>query len=187
MKEREMSHWPLKRRAQSIIRTIRHQQLFLLYTAFHYFVQGYASSQTEYQHPDCKGSCGGNEGISIRASCKTFKVKRSTVGKYKKRGELSHLPRGRRPMLYQNAEELLVQMLIRHSQRGIPLTQRHVVEGIRSMLQDMTAEQHNTLKIDNFEKHTPSPSYLIAFPIRHCSVLKFWRPSQQGREALSWC
>lgn len=85
-------------------------------------------------------------------------------------------------MLSQNIEELLVQMLIRHSQRWTPMIQRQLVECIPLMLHNMTAEQCNTLKIDNVEKYKPSPSYLTAFRRLHCGVIKFARPFlQEGK------
>lgn len=120
-----------------------------------------------------------NLGESIRSASQRFRVKRSTLGKYKARGGIIRFPAGRRPMLSEQKEQQLVSMLLRHAQHGIPLTQRHLVEGIRFMLKAMSPAHRHILKITDVDNYTPSPSFMLSFRKRHRSILKFGRPSAQ--------
>lgn len=78
-----------------------------------------------------------NPDLGVREAARQFRIPRQTIPKFKNRGGIERLPRERKPMVSAGAEKRLVEMLAAQALRGVPVTERHLVEGVRVLLNSM--------------------------------------------------
>ena len=89
---------------------------------------------------------------------------------------------GRRLALLPREEGLIVSFLLKFAQRGMPLTQLHLREAIKIIVEGMPPARRQALP---FKSDGPSQYYIRIFRKRHASSLSFCKPLRQEAKRFS--
>ena len=84
--------------------------------------------------------------------------------------------RGRSTALSMSEERMILEFVVKHATKGIPMTERHLCEAISIILRRLSPSRRVNLP---FKKHKLSPGYLRAFRKSHAKVFKFGKPPRQ--------
>ena len=129
-------------------------------------------------------------GTSYTSACVRYDVPRSSLHKVVKarsnwniQADVPHRC-GRPPALSKEEEELLVGLLVQHSSKGTPLTDKHLEEAVRSLVLTMPPVRREHLP---FRGGTPGRKWKRGFRARHRQVISFGRPCRQEAERFKAC
>ena len=89
---------------------------------------------------------------------------------------------GHRLVLLPSEEGLIVSFLLNFAQRGLPLTQPHLREAIKIIVDGMPPVHRLAIP---FKSHGPSRYYIRSFRNRHDSSLSFCKPLRQEAKRFS--
>ena len=116
----------------------------------------------------------GKRGASVRDAAQEFQLAKSTL-QYRLSTPIRP-KRGRPTALSMSEERMILEFVVKHANKGIPMTERHLCEAISVVLRRLLPSRRVTFP---FKKHKPSPGYLGAFRKRHAKVIKFGKPLRQ--------
>lgn len=88
----------------------------------------------------------------VSTATKEYNVKRWTLYKYNQSGEIHRKRVNCGPMLHTHTEEVLLKLLLCHAQKGVPLTQHHLMEAIHFMIHFLSSGHRVDLRISDVEK-----------------------------------
>ena len=91
---------------------------------------------------------------------------------------------GRRPELTEFEEQLVVQMICRYAEQGLPLRRQHVQEAVSQLISRMPSSRKMLLSFVNAH---PGPNFLRLFIKRHGDKLKLGRPLRQEAVRYAAC
>lgn len=129
-------------------------------------------------------------GVTLREVEKMFRLSRSTVHRHMQRmlnaeaGMRSDKQKaGRRRAFTESEESIVVEMLCRYSDRGVPLGRKQVAEAFAILVVNFSAERRYTLP---FRDRRPGKTFLQSFTLRHRATLRFAKPlMQEGKRYAS--
>ena len=84
--------------------------------------------------------------------------------------------RGRPTALSMSEERMTLEFVVKHANKEIPMTERHLCEAIYVILRRLPTSRRVTLPS---KKHKPSHRYFHTFRKRHAKLMKFGKPLRQ--------
>eukprot|EP00171_Calliarthron_tuberculosum_P023847 IDg23847t1 len=120
--------------------------------------------------------------MKLRAAEKTFRIARSTIHHYSSaknppvRPDNLPRPLGRPPAFAPAEEKVVVDLLCRYSNRGVPLARAHLEEAFAILISRLPIKRQRSLP---FKNGRPGPRFLRNFLRRNKGRLRFARPLQQ--------
>ena len=117
---------------------------------------------------------------SYRAAGDRYRIAKSTLyDKVKRRRDESITPpksRGRKLALTEQEESIIVELLCKYSDKGVPLSRNHLTEACALLIQSMPLERRRALP---FKDGVPGARFVRNFLSRHKNVLRFSKPLRQ--------
>lgn len=124
------------------------------------------------------------DGKSYREASASTRIPIATLHRAcRSRGQTITKP-GRGTSLTQSEERLLVSLLQRYADRGIPLNRLHLIETVKALISRMDPGRADKLL---FKNGTPGRKFLQSFQKRHKDELIFARPTRQEAIRYAAC
>ena len=120
-----------------------------------------------------------SRGASVREAAQEFQFPKSTFQCFL---STPIRPKRDRPTAHSMNEEEILEFVVKHANKGIPMTERDVCEEISVILRRLPPSRRVTLP---FKKHQLSPRYLRAFRKRNAKLIKLGKLLRQKAKRFS--
>lgn len=119
------------------------------------------------------------KGMKLRLAERLFRVARSTIHRHARADQKNMSqasPSGRTPALAAAEEQVIVDLIQRYSDRGLPLTRTHVRDAFALYIARLPAARRSQMP---FRDGRPGVKFLRNFTLRHKASLRFAKPLRQ--------